>query len=364
MSQYSISKIVLHLNQNKDKNNMVLTFFRTRNNHVAWQCEFDNSFDFVIHYLNKNFDTLIDKNENQFNIFANINSCNECKKWIDIDNRLQMIEEDLLDRRYKKFSKKFDYETFKQFIDLVFVDNTCHLNITQKITAYFISNRLMNQSEKNDYLSYNIITQLVSPLYFNFGGIKDFGEELLYYDPELKSATVDNIKFEDIFIKDIFKIVCKRIAKNNYDCLMNKKIETISLSEILMLLLSEMIERNVTIKICPNCGKYFLPSRSDTVYCNNISPQNESKNCQEYKKYMNYLEKTQKDESKKIYKQIYNIKTNKIKRCGGENNTLKNDLNDFMEKAQQWKADVRSEIKTEEEFVAWLKSVKGKKCLD
>jgi len=139
-----------------------------------------------------------------------------------------------------------------------------------------------------------------------------------------------------------------------------------SLKDILHCLVSKMISQNCNLKRCPNCGRYFVPeTRSNTKYCSNISPQDPLKTCQEYRKYMNYLIKTQTDEATKLYKQIYNALANKTRRCAGVggNEVLKSTLSKLSEASKQWKVDVKAGTKAEAEYIDWLKAVKEKKVL-
>ncbi len=44
-----------------------------------------------------------------------------------------------------------------------------------------------------------------------------------------------------------------------------------------------ILDKKICIKKCKNCHKYFLTvNRTDEIYCQNISPQNINKTCQEY----------------------------------------------------------------------------------
>ncbi len=73
-----------------------------------------------------------------------------------------------------------------------------------------------------------------------------------------------------------------------YKYLKENKIKTFTTYEITELedfvvaTLSEIFKRGKTIKKCKNCGKYFIPKRSDALYCDNPSPQNPEKTCKEF----------------------------------------------------------------------------------
>ena len=121
-----------------------------------------------------------------------------------------------------------------------------------------------------------------------------------------------------------------------------------------------MIVNDDTLKTCQNCGKYFYPrKRRDAKYCDNSSPQDKTKTCKEYGKYITQLNKIRLDEALKLYKQIYNSKANRVRRC--ENGRLQEDLDNFIHQANEWKTNLKNGTEKKEDYVAWLRSVKEKK---
>ncbi|KNZ41445.1 DUF6076 domain-containing protein [Acetobacterium bakii] len=120
---------------------------------------------------------------------------------------------------------------------------------------------------------------------------------------------------------------------------------------------SKILEKDIDINICNNCKKFFIPlNRSDTQFCDNVSPQDENKTCKEYGRYINYLTKTQNDLATKLYKQIYNSKANKAKRT--RNIIFQNDLNKFRLLAKKYKNRIKLGEITEDEYIIWLKDQK------
>ncbi len=68
------------------------------------------------------------------------------------------------------------------------------------------------------------------------------------------------------------------------------------------------IENNIPIKICKNCGKYFVPeNRNSSIYCNRI--YKDKKTCKEIGANIAYNEKLRKDEVNALYrKKLYQQK--------------------------------------------------------
>lgn len=124
-----------------------------------------------------------------------------------------------------------------------------------------------------------------------------------------------------------------------------------------------LISEDVLPKQCKNCGKYFAPTkRSDTAYCDRVSPQDATKTCKEYGARNAWERTLRESEVAGLYRKIYMSKQMLVKR-----NPHIAEYAESFEKyktlSKQWKADVKTGTKTEEAFIAWLKDVKEKKVL-
>lgn len=77
---------------------------------------------------------------------------------------------------------------------------------------------------------------------------------------------------------------------------------------LIALEISKLMEKNVIIKKCENCKKYFIPEkRSDEIYCNRIFKNN--KTCKE----IGYDEKISKDAFAKAYRKEYKTQHQRIR---------------------------------------------------
>ena len=121
----------------------------------------------------------------------------------------------------------------------------------------------------------------------------------------------------------------------------------------------KIMERDITIHICANCGKFFIPpNRSDTKYCPRISPQDESKTCQEYGAYSTWAKKTKEDEIYSLYRRIYMQKQMMAKRNP--------DISSYRENFEQFKMDskirkrqVKEGALSADDYLEWLKHAIG-----
>jgi len=116
------------------------------------------------------------------------------------------------------------------------------------------------------------------------------------------------------------------------------------------------IDNNIPIKLCKNCGNYFIPeNRNSSVYCNRI--YQDKKTCKEIGANNAYNEKLKKNEVNRLYR-----KTLSAKKMLANRNP---DISIYSEKYEKWKAeankfkqDIKKGKKTEKEFKEWIEKTK------
>lgn len=135
-----------------------------------------------------------------------------------------------------------------------------------------------------------------------------------------------------------------------------EKYQPIDLNAVAEIFFELLHSTDYVVKKCKNCGKYFIPqNRSDEIYCDRISPQDENKSCKEYGAQATYKEKLQNDETLKLYRRIYMQKQMLVKR-NPDIEQYKNDFEKFKSESKIWKKDVKENRKTEDEYLEWLKT--------
>ena len=131
-----------------------------------------------------------------------------------------------------------------------------------------------------------------------------------------------------------------------------------SVYEFLNANICSVLNLGLSFKLCKNCGKIFVPyHRSDTLYCDRKSPQDEHLTCKEYGAKRLWYENLKQNETKKLYRNIYMQKQMLSKR-NPDIYSYQIDFENYKIQSQQWKSDVKSGLKTEEEYLDWLKSVR------
>jgi len=124
---------------------------------------------------------------------------------------------------------------------------------------------------------------------------------------------------------------------------------------LLWRLLEVLIENKRIVKRCRNCDAYFVPkNRSDTIYCSGPAPQDKTKTCGKYGSEQVWKANIKSNESISLYRKIYDRKQTKFKYH--QNEETRHDFEKYKKESKQWKADVKAGIRSESEFVAWLKS--------
>ena len=128
---------------------------------------------------------------------------------------------------------------------------------------------------------------------------------------------------------------------------------------ILFLILMETISKNVVIRQCKNCGKYFIPvNRSDEVYCNN--EYKDGKTCKQIGFWQTKKRKYEEDEFSRLYRNTYQQKLLRVKR-NPDNKAYAEDFEKFKEGVKQMREAVLADEKTEDDFKKWLIEVKNEK---
>jgi len=124
---------------------------------------------------------------------------------------------------------------------------------------------------------------------------------------------------------------------------------------LLWRMLEVLIENKRIVKRCRNCKSYFVPqNRSDTIYCSGMAPQDPTKTCVRYGSDKVWQANIKSNESIGLYRKIYGKKQSKFKYHQSEE--TRRDFEKYKEESKQWKADIKAGIRSESDFVAWLKS--------
>lgn len=189
-----------------------------------------------------------------------------------------------------------------------------------------------------------------------------------YFDLELErlsTTTITEINIKNTPEKKIYekKLAISELKELYKDCIISfdEKIESHQIHNACYSSFLNMIKTDTYVKKCANCGNYFIPqNRSDTLYCDGFAPQDATKTCKEYGARKTYQENLNNNTCMKLYRNVYMAKQMLVKR---NPNVIKyhDDFEDFKIQSKQWKKGIKDGVKTEQEYIQWLNSVKGKR---
>lgn len=136
--------------------------------------------------------------------------------------------------------------------------------------------------------SHETITEFLCECYNEY--MKDINGFLLYFDAlvtyDSGICNESQNKYADIFLtycRPIFEEYTKKCSKRQKgDISVIWAFNITSFMDLLVYIYSRLSHEHRNVKICSNCGRYFIPlKRSDEKYCSNKSKKNPAKTCKE-----------------------------------------------------------------------------------
>lgn len=247
------------------------------------------------------------------------------KELIDIDDILNQNNIQLIKRDLKLILNT--YNTFKDLIEFCyFNDNIKNMTLLQKYLYYLHK--------------------------INIGKITLPKKTIDAFDLKVKNPNAELLKNDNDII----------IALQENTPYFYFTYECLNISDYMITTFLQIIENNYLILKCKNCNKYFIPyKRTDTYYCDRISPQDNTKTCKQYGADRAWWIRT-KDENDwyNLYRKIYQSFQVKAKR-NPDNPQFKQNYDNFRADANEWKKAVKEGTKTEAEFMKWLQEFRKKK---
>lgn len=183
---------------------------------------------------------------------------------------------------------------------------------------------------------------------------KSFFEDLFEYG---RSSDLD--KIYDVFTKNLNPNV---VGINSY-ILEPEEGTAYRLEKLAMISFKELSDRGKVIRKCQNCGKYFVPTkRSDTLYCDNPSPNAPEMTCKEYGTRRLWYEKQKEDELATLARKIASAKGMLAKR-NPDIPGYAAAYSYFKEQRLIWKKAVKDGTKSRDEYREWLLTMQNQKTL-
>ena len=279
---------------------------------------------------------------NPFNKYIKLNITNDKKNIFLTENDFIIVCKKIFEKR-KKILIKYQSE-FKKLIN--FTNNLSNLDY---LSDFSIADRFYIYKYANDdYMDMSLELSIFITLLYDIEPLKDFNPHLFYH---VKSSFEENAK-------TIAEKLKSSHQKYDNDLFLSFCFNCHTIESACFITLLELIKNDTPIYVCKNCGKYFIPSsKKNTLYCDNIYEHN--KTCQEIGAMITYNEKLKKDEVNALYR-----KTLSAKKMLANRNP---DIPMYLEKYENWKEeankfkqDIKSSLKTEEQFKQWIEDTRKK----
>ncbi len=216
-----------------------------------------------------------------------------------------------------------------QFRDCV--DFTYNLNGNEDLKEYSVYSKFVAYTIKNDIYTYSQDIEVILDNYLNIHN---------HYHNE-------NIEY-----------LIKRMEANDPNLELHNVYTSSNLGSICFAILSQIVKQdNLPIKICQNCGRYFIPTfRQSEIYCD-LKNIDGSPTCKEKGANETYKKNLENNPALLLYRRAYQQKVMVVYR-NKDNKQLKNDFD-------KWKKEAQAKIKLfkqgkleEENLYKWILETK------
>jgi len=127
----------------------------------------------------------------------------------------------------------------------------------------------------------------------------------------------------------------------------------LSMAHLALISFYKMIELDIRFKPCANCGKAFIPLRSDALYCHRVSPQDKTKFCKEYGSSQAYQSTLKTNEARGLHRAIYMQKQMLAKR-NSYIAEYRTDFELYKLESKEWRKWLAANEKSNKDFIKWL----------
>lgn len=174
--------------------------------------------------------------------------------------------------------------------------------------------------------------------------------EILY-----STSSIFKNDFEHVKLSDINKL----LNKDEISLQTSNKYSSTELSSILFIVLNELVNNDISIKICKNCGRYFIPlHRHAEVYCDLPPEKYNDKTCRELGARTTYNKAINDVEGLLIYRRTYQKRLMELSRNPNATEKDKERFNNWKKTAQGKIKDFKSGKINEKTLNDWMKNNK------
>lgn len=201
------------------------------------------------------------------------------------------------------------------------------------------------------------IGQILLFAYFSFS-MSNIAFKLLYNrfikDLEMEENDASDLHFSWNLYSDLIEVQHIDFRIINMQGMFRSLYQIKSSISLLLFEIAHIIENEIQIVKCQNCGCYFVPeTRVDTLYCNYESPQKPGKTCRNIGAQITRAKKEKKDITTKEYRKVYMRYVMHMNRHPGDDDKLAK-FNELTGEVKEKRKQLEAGEITEEDFLDWL----------
>lgn len=230
--------------------------------------------------------------------------------------------------------------------------------LIQRLKAYMDFCERQQLPYQNDFYDY-----LKDNHYFGYDVILTFSDGLPDTREYFYNSNKDPKRRDDL--DRHYEFYLNEIAAHNNTTPRTYYIKCVNnrLAEIALATFEEIARRKKTIRKCANCGHYFVPeNRSDTLYCDRVSPQDPGMNCKTYASQRLWYQKQKSDELATLSRNVLSAKGMLAKR-NPDIPAYRRSYDYFRRERMKWKNGYEAGEISAEDYHNWLLSMREQKII-
>lgn len=262
------------------------------------------------------------------------------------DNFYYVFGTELLEIYSKSFKLNNKYSSEELLLNAF---KKLHENIKDKVISIQkdykkIIDFLFNLNGNNEYIDKSAQVKFTACMIKNKNNILKYTNSIniINYTYSDKLKDEQDSSFDDVISDLSYDISMLRVS----DIYTSNDV-----GNILFVELNQIIQNNDIIKTCQNCGRYFIPNKSNEIYCDFLKPDGTT--CRNKGAGATYKKNLENVPALLEYRRTYNRKLNTVSR-NKENKELKEDFDKWKKAAQKQIRLYKQELITEEDLYDWM----------
>lgn len=181
--------------------------------------------------------------------------------------------------------------------------------------------------------------------------------DLYTFSKDTEIITDDYIEAHNKYKNESIKDLIEKIKSKDQELELHNIYTSNKLTSMCFTVLNKVIENNLQIKTCVNCGRYFIPStRQNEIYCE-LPNIDHSPTCREKGANEQYKKSLENNKTQALYRKIYRQKFMLAQRKPKDND-IQNDFTNWKKVAKVRMNELKRGNITDEEVYKWLEENK------